>query len=121
MKPVSWTDQARPMLAAAFPSRLDLSIIRGECLRGEAQLWRMAEGWGLSRVEGSELVLIAYVGKNYRQTVQQVIATFSADPAINSIRAHTIRSGLSRWLSNMGWQYQTAESVPGNWVFRWVY
>lgn len=118
--PIPWDERAKEWLRDAIPQALDRAVIRGECLRGQAQLWAFPHGVGVSRVEGSELVLVAYQGHNYRQMMQSVIRYAEQLNKFKTIRSHAVRPGIGRWLAGFGFHYVPDESRPGNWVYRRV-
>lgn len=84
-----WCDDAARELARAAFSVGDVEAMRGEVESGVAELWRCnGDSWLVTRIEGVELVLVSFVGRNSRAMFRACVDK-ARTHGLTSIRLHT--------------------------------
>lgn len=119
---IQWNDLAAEALSSAAGSGSDLAEIAREVQVGISELWAIKDcGLLVTRLERystftPELVLVAGVG----QDAPRVITTFKNLARRKGwiCRIHTKRSGMTRILYRLGFEYDRTE-VDGYQVFKW--
>jgi hypothetical protein len=100
--------QIGPLLGQALGN--DAALIRAEFERGEVQGWITDHAAMLTRVEGSELVLVALEGEGLSQLLPHVINNARL-AGLATMRAHTKRRGLLRLAQRIEPRIQQREIV----------
>lgn len=111
-KRADWNDAAANGLANAMKYADDAVCIENEVRAGRAELWECDDGvsWLITRVEGCELVIVCYEGKNARQMFKS-FHSFATERGYRSIRFHTQQP----WLIEL---FRDLEPEPVEYVVR---
>lgn len=103
IRQIEWSEEAAAGLLVSADG--DLDLIRGEVMRGAAQLWRYSEGdetkgFAVTRLEltgsGTELVIVLFEGRGLVDSLLPLLIEEAKRLGINSARAHIKRLGLLR-------------------------
>lgn len=107
-----WSDAAAGGLARAMKYADDASCIETEVRADRAELWECDDGesWLITRIEGRELVIVCYEGKNARLMFKQFHAHATAK-GFKSLRFHTQQP----WLIEL---FRDFEPEPVEYVMR---
>lgn len=104
---VPWTAEAEQALQPALLE--DTAEIASQVKRGICELWRVdapGEGYVVTRLESYEaaqpqLCIVGGAGSGYVQTLPGFKEIARRNGA-ESVRVHTHRKGVCRWLENLG-------------------
>lgn len=101
---IKYAPEYDAILSRAIPCPADLRAVVAQIEKGEANLFCIVDvGLIVTRVEGDEIVIVAGVGKNFRAVVKS-FQRF-ADMTHKTVRIHTIKRGVERWLDNLGFAF----------------
>lgn len=103
-----WSNEAEHMLAPALGA--DAEAIGGQVRSEVAHLWHapLSGSWMITRVDGLELVVVAYAGRGARAAFRQVYAHAKA-AGLRSVRFHTQHAWLIDLIAD--WQPEPLEYV----------
>lgn len=96
---IAWTDDAERCLQRVLPIDADMDFVRREVQTGVSRLFKVDEcgSYLITRVEGKELVGVAYVGSDYRGMALCVYERAILE-GFHSVRVHVTQPGIARML-----------------------
>lgn len=94
-----WNEAAAKGLSVSLGD--DLNIVKAEVMRGVSALWSLDSGWIVTRVEDSEIVVVALENCSLKKAVPMIIQ-IAKDAGFMSVRCHTSSAALERYLCRFG-------------------
>lgn len=96
---ITWNTDAEVELVCALDSADDIDYIRQQVQRNRAALWRVngGESYFVVRLEGKELVVVAFAGRNCLEISRRIVST-AWEKGCTSIRFHTHSLALIRMM-----------------------
>lgn len=90
--------EAKPNLGRALRGAEE--FIGAEVMNGAAEAWRIDHGggtpsWMVTRIEGDELVVVAYEGRELRAAARAIVRHATRD-GFTSVRFHHVTPALAR-------------------------
>jgi hypothetical protein len=92
---ITLTAEVEKVLAPAFLA--DADVIKNQLSSGVAELFKVHSAFFVTRLENTELVIVALAGENLALAAQVIFDSAKA-VGCQSIRIHTKRKGLARML-----------------------
>lgn len=108
---IHWCTDAEVELVRALDDADDIDFIRSQVRRNQAALWRVdSETYFVVRVEGRELVVVAFAGLNLLEVSREIVRT-AWSKGCHSIRFHTHSLAVIRMMREF-------DPVPVEYVVR---
>lgn len=95
---IKWNTDAEVEIVRTLDDADDIDFIRAQVQRNQAALWRVdGETYFVVRIEGRELVIVVFAGRNLLEVSREIVRT-AWEKKCHSIRFHTHSLALIRMM-----------------------